>query len=55
SREAIEKAEKKLEGGVGRVVVRASGTEPVVRVMVEARKSDKAEKLAQSIADAMTA
>ncbi|MCV2509444.1 MAG: phosphoglucosamine mutase, partial [Neisseriaceae bacterium] len=55
SREAIEKAEKKLEGGVGRVVVRASGTEPVVRVMVEARKSDQAEKLAQSIADAMTA
>ncbi|QRN40795.1 MAG: phosphoglucosamine mutase [Neisseriaceae bacterium] len=55
SKKAIEQVEKQLEGGMGRVVVRASGTEPVVRVMVEAKKFDQAKKLVQSIAHAMTA
>ena len=35
--------EKELEGK-GRVVLRASGTEPVVRVMVEAKQADWAKK-----------
>jgi len=38
---AVEAAEERL-GGDGRVLVRASGTEPMVRVMVEARTRDQA-------------
>jgi phosphoglucosamine mutase len=37
-------------GGKGRVLVRASGTEPVVRVMVEGEESAKIERLARGIA-----
>lgn len=47
---AVEKAEGKL-GGKGRVLVRPSGTEPLVRVMVEAESQDYAEAIAQEIAD----
>ena len=36
--------------GVGRVLIRASGTEPVLRVMVEARDMDEAINAAKSIA-----
>ena len=39
--------------GEGRVVLRASGTEPVVRVMVEARRADAAKQGAEKIADAI--
>lgn len=39
--------------GKGRVVLRASGTEPVVRVMVEARQADWAQQAAERIADAI--
>jgi phosphoglucosamine mutase len=35
----------------GRVLIRASGTEPLVRVMVEARKADVAERMARRLAD----
>ena len=46
---AVEKAEKRL-GGEGRVLVRASGTEPLVRVMVEARSAPEAAGIADGIA-----
>ncbi|MBV9871673.1 MAG: phosphoglucosamine mutase [Frankiaceae bacterium] len=40
-------------GDDGRVLVRASGTEPLVRVMVEALTEDRARQLAERIADAL--
>ncbi|MGE0310936.1 MAG: phosphoglucosamine mutase [Lautropia sp.] len=49
SREAAEKA----LGDDGRVLIRASGTEPVLRVMVEAVSEAQAESLAQSMADSL--
>jgi len=47
--EAIGEAERQLEGK-GRVVLRPSGTEPVVRVMVESRDADQARALAEQLA-----
>lgn len=41
-------------GGDGRVVVRASGTEPVVRVMVEASTRDNAVGIADRLAEAVS-
>jgi phosphoglucosamine mutase len=41
-------------GDAGRVLLRPSGTEPVLRVMVEARDADVAEMHAQQLADAIT-
>jgi phosphoglucosamine mutase len=41
-----------LDGG-GRVLLRASGTEPVLRVMVEAREADTADRCARDLADAV--
>ena len=43
-------AEKTL-GETGRVVMRPSGTEPLVRVMVEAASEDEADRIAQHLAD----
>ena len=51
-RRAISKAEGALNGR-GRVLIRASGTEPVLRVMVEAEKVDDALFHAESIAGAV--
>jgi len=48
----LAEVEKELEGK-GRVVLRASGTEPVVRVMVEARQLDCARHGAERIASAI--
>jgi phosphoglucosamine mutase len=48
--EAVRAAEAEL-GGSGRVLVRPSGTEPVVRVMVEAVDSGHAQRVAGTLAD----
>jgi phosphoglucosamine mutase len=49
-RNALQAAESELNGS-GRVLLRASGTEPKVRVMVEGRERGQVEGLAQRIAD----
>lgn len=51
-REAVGEVERKL-GGEGRVLVRPSGTEPVVRVMVEAPDERVAGELAEFVATAV--
>ena len=48
--EAIEKLEKEFDGK-GRVLIRPSGTEPKVRVMIEGEDLDYIEKRAKEIAD----
>ena len=49
---AVREAEARL-GGSGRVLVRPSGTEPLVRVMVEAPEQALAEEVAATIAAAV--
>ncbi len=49
---AVENAEKQL-GNKGRVLLRPSGTEPLVRVMVEGEDARLVEQLANSIADSV--
>jgi phosphoglucosamine mutase len=46
--EAVESYREEL-GGTGRVVLRASGTEPLVRVMVEATDPDDAHRIADAL------
>jgi phosphoglucosamine mutase len=48
-KEAIRDTESQL-GRSGRVLLRASGTEPVVRVMVEGQSIELVESLAQGLA-----
>jgi len=50
--QAIARAEKTL-GKKGRVVVRASGTEPLIRVMVEGENQPEIAALAEAIAAAI--
>jgi phosphoglucosamine mutase len=46
-------AAKSTLGDAGRVLLRPSGTEPVIRVMVETKQSDLAEQIAGQLADAV--
>ena len=48
-KEAIEEAKQNL-GAEGRLVVRASGTEPLMRVMVEHADAKEAERIAKEVA-----
>ena len=57
-RPAIVRAKDAAEtalGGDGRVLLRPSGTEPVLRVMVEARDAGEADRQARTLADVVTA
>jgi phosphoglucosamine mutase len=47
---AVQQVEAAL-GGAGRVVLRASGTEPLIRVMVEAREQAQAKRHANDLAE----
>jgi phosphoglucosamine mutase len=53
-RSAVADAEQSLSGE-GRVLLRASGTEPVIRVMVEGPSENRVRELADRIADAVRA
>jgi phosphoglucosamine mutase len=52
--EAVKRAEAAL-GASGRVVLRASGTEPLIRVMVEAREEGLASRHAKELAEVVRA
>jgi phosphoglucosamine mutase len=49
-KQQIAKVETDLKG-IGRVLIRASGTEPLLRVMIETKDGDVAMSAAKSIAD----
>ena len=54
SNESLQKAVKSVEkklGDKGRVLLRSSGTEPLIRVMVEGESEDLVNKYAQQLAD----
>lgn len=53
-RASVEKAEVEL-GNTGRVLLRPSGTEPVVRVMVEGENESQVSKLASEISEVVAA
>ena len=52
--EALAEVEEALRGR-GRVVLRPSGTEPLVRVTIEGENADEVQALAARLADAVTA
>ena len=52
--EEFEKAEQQLKGR-GRILIRKSGTEPVVRVMVEGDQQQEVDDIANHLADAVRA
>ncbi len=53
-RDARQQVEREL-GPDGRVLIRPSGTEPLLRVMVEARTDEAAERLARRLAEVVSA
>jgi len=53
-RDAVSAAETQL-GSRGRVLLRASGTEPLIRVMVEGEDQREVKQLSQQIADTVAA
>jgi phosphoglucosamine mutase len=52
-RAAVQQAEDEL-GDTGRILLRPSGTEPLIRIMVEAADQDIARRLAMRVADSLT-
>jgi phosphoglucosamine mutase len=53
-RSAVDEAEAEL-GDTGRILLRPSGTEPMIRVMVEAPDEDVAQRVAARVAEAVSA
>ena len=53
-RDAIAAAERSM-GGKGRILVRPSGTEPLIRIMIEGQDEAEIRTIAQSIADRISA
>jgi phosphoglucosamine mutase len=53
-RTAVEQAKAEL-GDTGRILLRPSGTEPMIRVMVEAPEEDVAQRVATRLAEAVSA
>ena len=53
--QAAVKAVAEELGDTGRILVRESGTEPLIRVMVEAESQDECRRLAQSVVDVIRA
>jgi len=51
--DAVKQAETQL-GNEGRVLLRPSGTEPVIRVMVEGRDATLTDAIAKQLADTIT-
>ena len=51
--QAVKKAEEELDES-GRVLLRPSGTEPVVRVMVEGRVANDVERICNRVATAVS-
>lgn len=52
-KDAVAKVEKEIEGS-GRLLIRPSGTEPLVRVMLEGQDVEHITQLAESLADILT-
>ena len=52
-RQAMRRVEDRLNGS-GRLLVRASGTEPLIRIMLEGRDTDYLEEIASELGGVIT-